>query len=97
MLRPWLDAGAPGKEGWALTALGLFGNDDTARKLTSLVRTWPGESAHARAATVVWGVYEVDVGGTLKASFRVAENGTAATADDDEFTLPEGDLEGMRE
>ncbi|KWN14955.1 WGR and DUF4132 domain-containing protein [Burkholderia ubonensis] len=47
----WLDAGAPGKEGWALTALGLFGNDDTARKLTPLIRTWPGESAHARAAT----------------------------------------------
>ncbi|KWF15380.1 WGR and DUF4132 domain-containing protein [Burkholderia ubonensis] len=47
----WLDAGAPGKEGWALTALGLFGNDDTARRLTPLIRTWPGESAHARAAT----------------------------------------------
>ncbi|KWE97038.1 polymerase [Burkholderia ubonensis] len=47
----WLDAGAPGKEGWALTALGLFGNDDTARKLTPLIRAWPGESAHARAAT----------------------------------------------
>ncbi|MGK8207158.1 DUF4132 domain-containing protein [Burkholderia cenocepacia] len=47
----WLDAGAPGKEGWALTALGLFGNDDIARKLTPLIRTWPGESAHARAAT----------------------------------------------
>ncbi|MCA8273825.1 DUF4132 domain-containing protein [Burkholderia sp. AU30280] len=47
----WLDAGAPGKEGWALTALGLFGDDDTARKLTPLIRTWPGESAHARAAT----------------------------------------------
>ncbi|KVU25009.1 polymerase [Burkholderia ubonensis] len=47
----WLDAGAPGKEGWALTALGLFGNDDTARKLTPLIRTWPGESAHARATT----------------------------------------------
>jgi predicted DNA-binding WGR domain protein len=47
----WLDAGGPSKDGWALTALGLFGTDDTARKLTPFVRAWPGESAHARAVT----------------------------------------------
>jgi len=47
----WLEAGATGKDNWALTALGLLGNDDTARKLTPLIRAWPGESAHARAVT----------------------------------------------
>lgn len=45
----WLNAGAPAKEGWALQHLGLFGTDDTARKLTPFLRTWPGEAAHARA------------------------------------------------
>lgn len=47
----WLEAGGPSKEGWALTALGLLGNDDTARRLTPFIRAWPGESAHARAVT----------------------------------------------
>jgi predicted DNA-binding WGR domain protein len=47
----WLEAGGPSKEGWALTALGFFGNDDTARKLTPFIRAWPGEAAHARAVT----------------------------------------------
>ncbi|MBN3820098.1 DUF4132 domain-containing protein, partial [Paraburkholderia sp. Se-20369] len=47
----WLDSGAPSKEGWALTALGLLGNDDTARRLTPFIRAWPGEAAHARAVT----------------------------------------------
>ena len=47
----WLNAGAPSKEAWALTNLGLLGTDDTARKLTPYVRAWPGEAAHARAVT----------------------------------------------
>jgi predicted DNA-binding WGR domain protein len=47
----WLEAGGPSKDGWALTALGLLGTDDTARRLTPFIRAWPGESAHARAVT----------------------------------------------
>lgn len=47
----WLEVGGPSKEGWALSALGLLGNDDTARRLTPLIRNWPGEAAHARAVT----------------------------------------------
>ncbi|GHM30448.1 hypothetical protein ECZU45_42350 [Escherichia coli] len=34
----WQTAGAPSKESWAFTALGVLGNDDTARKLTPLIR-----------------------------------------------------------
>ncbi|EHZ2475800.1 WGR and DUF4132 domain-containing protein [Escherichia coli] len=45
----WLTAGAPSKESWAFIALGVLGNDDTARKLTPLIRAWPGESQHKRA------------------------------------------------
>ena len=47
----WLNAGAPSKEAWALTSLGLLGSDETARQLTPYIRAWPGESAHARAVT----------------------------------------------
>ncbi|NKE63926.1 DUF4132 domain-containing protein, partial [Lentzea sp. PSKA42] len=47
----WQEVGAPSKEGWALTALGWFGDDSTVRALSPLIRVWPGESQHARAVT----------------------------------------------
>lgn len=47
----WLAEGAAGKENWALRALGWFGGDEAARRLTPLIRKWPGEAAHARAVT----------------------------------------------
>ncbi|MGZ3144267.1 WGR and DUF4132 domain-containing protein [Lentzea chajnantorensis] len=47
----WLEIGAPSKEGWALTALGWFGDDSTVRALAPLIRAWPGESQHTRAVT----------------------------------------------
>jgi predicted DNA-binding WGR domain protein len=49
LFQAWLVAGAPSKEQWAFLALAHFGNDECARKLTPLVRAWPGEAAHARA------------------------------------------------
>ncbi|NHZ36610.1 WGR and DUF4132 domain-containing protein [Massilia rubra] len=49
LFRAWLDAGADPKENWAYGALRVFGNDDVARKLTPMIRAWPGESQHARA------------------------------------------------
>ncbi|UOD30603.1 DUF4132 domain-containing protein [Massilia violaceinigra] len=49
LFRAWLDAGADPKDSWAYGALRVFGNDDVARKLTPMIRTWPGESQHARA------------------------------------------------
>jgi len=45
----WLTEGAVGKENWALRALGWLGDDETARRLTPMIRKWPGEAAHARA------------------------------------------------
>ena len=45
----WLAAGAPSKDNWALLALGLLGDDETARRLAPRIREWPGESQHQRA------------------------------------------------
>ncbi|MFJ5881623.1 DUF4132 domain-containing protein [Kitasatospora cineracea] len=45
----WWQAGMPPKDGWALHALGWFGDDDTARRLAPLLREWPGQGAHQRA------------------------------------------------
>ncbi|MFF2814975.1 WGR and DUF4132 domain-containing protein [Kitasatospora cineracea] len=45
----WWQAGMPSKDGWALHALGGFGDDDTARRLAPLLREWPGQGAHQRA------------------------------------------------
>jgi predicted DNA-binding WGR domain protein len=49
LFQAWLVSGASSKESWAFLALGIFGDDECARKLTPLVRLWPGEAAHARA------------------------------------------------
>lgn len=49
LFQAWLVAGASSKEAWAFQALGHFGDDECARRLTPLVRAWPGEAAHARA------------------------------------------------
>ena len=51
LFQSWLVAGAPSKEQWAFLAVGHLGDDECARKLTPLIRAWPGESAHARAVT----------------------------------------------
>jgi hypothetical protein len=45
----WLSEGADPKDDWALTSLGPLGDDEVARRLSPLVRAWPGEGLHARA------------------------------------------------
>jgi len=45
----WRAVGAPSKHGWAMAALGHFGDDEVARKLAALIRKWPGEGGHKRA------------------------------------------------
>ncbi|WP_166875081.1 DUF4132 domain-containing protein [Massilia mucilaginosa] len=47
--RAWTEAGSEPRENWVVSALGLVGNDDSARKLAPLIRAWPGEGQHARA------------------------------------------------
>ncbi|ACU35836.1 DUF4132 domain-containing protein [Actinosynnema mirum] len=49
----WRLSGMPAKEGWALTGLGLVGDDEVVRELSPLIRMWPAEGGHARAATAL--------------------------------------------
>ena len=51
LFEAWQSAGMPAKEGWAFGALAFFGDDETARQLTPIIRKWPGEGGHARAVT----------------------------------------------
>jgi hypothetical protein len=50
LFEQWMLAGAPSKGKWALIAVGLLGDDASAWKLAQLVREWPGEGFHQRAA-----------------------------------------------
>ncbi|WP_328906944.1 DUF4132 domain-containing protein [Streptomyces sp. NBC_00234] len=49
LFEQWRMAGLPAKDSWALHALGLLGDDTTVRRLTPVIRSWPGEGAHHRA------------------------------------------------
>ncbi|HEX6343053.1 DUF4132 domain-containing protein [Umezawaea sp.] len=51
LFEQWRAAGMPPKDGWALSALGVLGDDDTVRALAPVIRSWPGEGGHARAVT----------------------------------------------
>lgn len=46
----WRQAAMPAKESWALHALTWFGDDATVRRLSPVLRAWPGEGMHQRAA-----------------------------------------------
>ncbi|MEU8934375.1 DUF4132 domain-containing protein [Streptomyces sp. NPDC048409] len=49
LFQRWREAHMPAKESWALTALGVLGDDETVRRLAPVIRALPGESAHRRA------------------------------------------------
>ncbi|GAA1041247.1 hypothetical protein GCM10009557_64550 [Virgisporangium ochraceum] len=49
LFRLWQASGSPAKDGWALDALGLLGDDETVRRFTPVIRAWPGEGGHSRA------------------------------------------------
>jgi hypothetical protein len=51
LFEQWRAAGLPPKDGWALTALGVLGDDGTVRSLAPVIRSWPGEGGHVRAVT----------------------------------------------
>ncbi|GAA2459518.1 hypothetical protein GCM10010191_94750 [Actinomadura vinacea] len=45
----WRSAGMPPEHAWALHGLGWLGDDETVRRLTPVIRAWPGEGGHHRA------------------------------------------------
>jgi len=47
----WRDVDYPPQEGWILEALRWLGDDETVRRLSPVIRVWPGEGGHQRAAT----------------------------------------------
>ncbi|MBO4270987.1 DUF4132 domain-containing protein [Microbispora triticiradicis] len=49
LFQRWQAAGYPSKESWVMDALGLIGDDETIRRLTPVIRAWPGEGGHSRA------------------------------------------------
>ncbi|MCX4736029.1 WGR and DUF4132 domain-containing protein [Streptomyces sp. NBC_01363] len=49
LFEQWRLANMPAKESWALHALALLGDDETVRRITPVLRSWPGEGAHHRA------------------------------------------------
>jgi hypothetical protein len=46
----WQGQGNPSKEKWMMGAVGFLGGDALALKLAPLIRLWPGQSQHQRAA-----------------------------------------------
>ncbi|XVQ09683.1 DUF4132 domain-containing protein [Spirillospora sp. CA-255316] len=51
LFRWWETCGARPDDGWALTQLALIGDDETVRRLTPVIRAWPGDGGHAKAVT----------------------------------------------
>ncbi|GAA4496259.1 hypothetical protein GCM10023191_038090 [Actinoallomurus oryzae] len=49
LFEEWRRNDAPSADAWALAQLGWLGDDDTVRRLTPLIRKWPGEGGHAKA------------------------------------------------
>ncbi|MBO2457165.1 DUF4132 domain-containing protein [Actinomadura violacea] len=59
LFEAWRDAGMPGRSGFVMPALGRFGDDETVRRLTPLIKEWPGQSGHDRAVAGVGVLAEI--------------------------------------
>ncbi|MGX1810790.1 DUF4132 domain-containing protein [Nocardia sp. NPDC055321] len=64
----WCREGHPGKDVWALHALGLLGTDRIADRLVARIESWAGSSAHGRATA---GIAALATMGTASALARV--------------------------
>ncbi|MCC3764338.1 DUF4132 domain-containing protein [Glycomyces sp. TRM65418] len=73
LFEQWLAAGAPSEDGWAVTQLAHFGDDEAVRVLGPLVATWPGESRHQRAVTGLRVLGAIGTETALRAINRIAE------------------------
>jgi hypothetical protein len=45
----WREAGEPSRNAWVLTQLGWLGDDEAVRRLTPVIRAWPGRNGHVKA------------------------------------------------
>jgi len=69
----WLAAGGPSKDGWALTQLAHFADDDTVRLLAPKVREWPGLAHHKRAVNGLGVLGAIGTETALRAIQGIAE------------------------
>jgi hypothetical protein len=49
LFQRWYALGSPTRHNWALAQLGLIGDDTTVRRLSPLIKVWPGEGGAGRA------------------------------------------------
>ena len=68
LFNTWRTVGMPGKDKWALLAMGSLGSDRSALRIAPQVREWPGESKH-QAAT--WGLEVLQAIGTDTAILQI--------------------------
>jgi hypothetical protein len=73
LFEQWLTAGAPSEDGWALTQLAHFGDDEAVRLLQPLVAKWPGENQHKRAVTGLAVLGAIGTEAALRAINQIAE------------------------
>jgi hypothetical protein len=73
LFEQWLTAGAPSEDGWALTQLAHFGDDEAVRLLQPLVARWPGENQHQRAVKGLKVLGAIGTETALRAINQIAE------------------------
>ncbi|MDI2126482.1 DUF4132 domain-containing protein [Yinghuangia seranimata] len=66
LFEAWRMAGMPAKEVWAFSALGWLGDDRTAARLAPIVREWPYEGLHRRAADGLDVIAAIGTSGALR-------------------------------
>ncbi|WP_205325694.1 DUF4132 domain-containing protein [Glycomyces sp. YM15] len=73
LFEQWLTAGAPPEDGWALTQLAHFADDEAVRVLQPLVAKWPGENQHQRAVKGLKVLGAIGTETALRAINQIAE------------------------
>ncbi|MDN3357238.1 DUF4132 domain-containing protein [Actinomadura sp. DC4] len=71
----WYAFGAPTRHNWALAQLGLIGDDTTVRRLSPLIKIWPGESATGRAVAALDVLGEIGSDVALTHLFELTRRG----------------------
>ncbi|WP_155830155.1 DUF4132 domain-containing protein [Glycomyces tenuis] len=71
----WAAAGSPTKDGWAMDQLRRFADDDTVRRLTALIREWPGQGQSRKAVRGLETLGHIGSEASLRAVQGIAANG----------------------
>ena len=73
-LGAWVREGGEAKQEWVLLALAHFGNDDIVRRLTPLIRRWPGERANKRAVKALDVLTAIGTDVAMMSLYGIAQN-----------------------